>query len=140
MQELEEIVQAPEVDSCYIVVLSLLQLSQYSQDTVQHLLEQPTACLQDVSAALLTAQQLLISSFQKEEAAACSVKSRVQLRLLPLPVTSSASLDLLNPSVSQLLVRHSQRLVTIHGTVVRCGSVNVLESHRLYECKQCLHR
>ncbi|KAK9809449.1 hypothetical protein WJX73_009223 [Symbiochloris irregularis] len=33
-----------------------------------------------------------------------------------------------------------QRLVTIQGTVVRCGAVNVLESHRLYECKQCLHR
>ena len=131
---------AADPDALYGCHLSLLRLSQASPKLMERLLDQPKAVLQEFNAALPAAQQQLISELPAEDAAQCAVKADIQIRLQPLPAMPGSSCSLLHPHTSKIRCRHSQRLVTVTGTVVRTGVVNVLESHRVYECKACRHR
>ena len=137
---IESIACAADPDASYNCTLDLLHLSQLHPDLLESLLTGPKPVLHELSAALPAAQQQFLAQRRAEEAAECSIKSDVHIRLLPLPATPDTARGLLQPQLSQLRTRHNQRLVTVTGAVVRTGQVNVLESHRLYECKRCQHR
>ena len=140
-QALEALCKASEEEAQHNCSISLLQLSQASPALVQSLFAYPRSAQKELTAALPAAQQQWLAKYgQDYSSTELSVKADAVLRVLPLPSACSISPDLLHPQLSRLRTRHAQRLIAVTGTVVRAGVVNVLESHRLYECRKCQHR
>ncbi|KAH7679677.1 DNA helicase protein [Dioscorea alata] len=44
------------------------------------------------------------------------------------------------PSIGRVRVKHRGVLLTLKGTVIRSGSVKMIEGEREYECRRCRHR
>lgn len=65
--------------------------------------------------------------------------------LSPLSVACLAGLTSvlngkLGPTIGQLRACHIGRLVVVTGTVIRAGTVQVLEAVRHYKCSKCGHQ
>ena len=136
-QELAEILAGADPDLSYDCSLSLLRLAQLEPTWLNSLLGTPNLFIPELNAALCSSQQqLLLQPSQQAEEQRC-LKRDVHLHLLPLPTALSISCCLwLHPSISEVRTRHSRRLVTVTGTVVRTGVVNVREWPRLVEGKK----
>ncbi|KAL4580941.1 hypothetical protein LXL04_017147 [Taraxacum kok-saghyz] len=44
------------------------------------------------------------------------------------------------PSIGRVRVKHRGILLTLKGTVIRSGSIKMIEGEREYECRKCKHR
>lgn len=44
------------------------------------------------------------------------------------------------PSVGRVRVKHRGILLTLKGTVIRSGTIKMIEGEREYECRKCKHR
>lgn len=44
------------------------------------------------------------------------------------------------PSIGRVRVKHRGILLTLKGTVIRSGSIKMIEGERLFECRKCKHR
>lgn len=44
------------------------------------------------------------------------------------------------PSVGRVRVKHRGILLTLKGTVIRSGSIKMIEGEKIYECRTCKHR
>ena len=67
-------------------------------------------------------------------------KEKLHVRIRSLPFHLDVACPESNPGVGGLKCSHLGQLITLSGTVVRTGSVKMLEAKRLYECPKCHHR
>lgn len=126
------------LDEHYSLVVSLLSLADWSTDLVHTLLESPTDALLLMDAALVVAQQHVMQQRQLQHPAA--VKDLVHLRVQSIPFHLDQSASAWHPSIGAIRSCHIDSLLTLAGTVVRTGSVTMMESHKVFACSRCHSR
>ena len=105
-------------------------------DTAQALLASPLTLLPVLKAAIIESQLQLRSILTLPSTA--SVKRSPIVRFHHLPPIPT----LLRPYLSALKAEDTQRLLQVHGTVVKTNAVKMLEVSRIYTClrNHCDHR
>ncbi|KAL6747262.1 MCM2/3/5 family-domain-containing protein [Haematococcus lacustris] len=158
--ELEAIVSSTlEPNSHFSLPLSFLELAQDDPGLALALLQSPTpwfSTAEDTllfSNVLLDMQQQSIASLMQRhraataQAAACGLptplqpyltpKQLVHLRVHGLPSSTDPDPSCMHPSVGTLGCSHTNRLVTVSGTVVRSGTTKACKSMQGFQCTRC---
>ena len=104
------------------------------------LISTPRTMLPFLDAALLKAQTALLQR-PLPDRHLLILKENVHARLVGLAhFLDKASPNKISPSIGDISSAHIDKLITVRGTIVRTGAVQLLESRRLYECTRCKHR
>jgi DNA helicase MCM9 len=69
-----------------------------------------------------------------------AVKENAHIRLHSLPYALDPNPNELNPTIAKIGSYHLGKLITVTGTIVKTGIVQMLESQKLYMCNRCKHR
>lgn len=88
--------------------------------------------------ALKKAQEVLLE--QQPDKAVLSVKYAVHARLCGLALHHDSLAREASPAPSDVGAAHTDRLLTLVGTVTKTGPVKALEERRQYECTRCRHK
>ncbi|KAK9824018.1 hypothetical protein WJX72_006994 [[Myrmecia] bisecta] len=137
-QALEELLLQPDPEAHYAIPVSLLDLAHINYGLAESLLQTPKPVLRCIDAALLQAQHQLMQGHPRK--AHMAIKERVHARLASLPHSLDSRAGGASPSIGNIRSVHVNKLLTVSGTVVRSGAVQMLEAQRLYECAKCKHR
>lgn len=97
-------------------------------------LRQSSQLLRFLDDAIYSAQQRVIA--QHDNAVLMRLKPLVHGRLCNLPICP----EITKPNVSSIRTCDAGKFVSISGTIVRTGIVQMLDAEREYECTQCQHR
>ena len=138
LQSVMDMLLQSHLDEHYSLPVSLLSLGDWSTDLVHALLESPTDALLLMDAALVVAQQHVMQQKQLQHPAA--VKDLVHLRVQSIPFHLDQSASAWHPSIGAIRSCHIDSLLTLAGTVVRTGSVTMMESHKVFACSRCHSR
>ncbi|KAK9821222.1 hypothetical protein WJX81_002412 [Elliptochloris bilobata] len=106
----------------------------YTRELEDLLLEPAAEALYGLPASLLQRGALATASGVGQ------IKQRVRVRLTSLPQFLDAAQPGMLPSIGSIRCAHAEKLVTVAGTVVRSGAMQMLEARRIYECGRCRHR
>jgi len=134
-----EIMSAPEYDAHYGVPISLTSLAAFDYGIVDVLLSHPRPLLPFFDLALVKAQGSLMQR-DTPNLHRLSVKENVHARLHGPCLFLDSTHHAASPPIWDISAGHIDRLITVKGTIVRTGSVKLLEARRLYECTKCRHR
>ena len=138
LQDLVSLLQKPATNEHYSLRINILSLVNFDVDLAEALCERPTYTLLLFDKAALTAQQQIVRQEHLEGFAA--VKDLVHVRLWGVPFHLDHQSSSLYPSIGNIRSCHVDKLITVTGTVVRTGSVTMIESHKLYQCARCYAR
>ena len=140
LQELLSLVLKPELNEHYSLHINLLQLSNFDIALAENLVVHPCQFLLILDRAAVQAQQRVAQQHQSQAVRfSLTVKGLVHVRLYGLTFylddTPAAKPEF--PSIGSVRSCHVDKLITVSGTVVRTGSVTMMESHKLFECTRC---
>ena len=138
LQAVTDILLQPQLDEHYSLSVNLLTMADFSIDLVHTLLESPSDALLLMDAALIVAQHHTLQREQFQYPAA--VKDLVHLRIEAIPFHLDQSASAWHPSIGSIRSCHIDSLLTLCGTVVRTGSVTMMESHKVFACSRCHSR
>ena len=138
LQDLISLLQKQATNEHYSLQINILSLVNFDVNLAETLCERPTETLLLFDNAALTAQQQIVQQEHLEAVAA--VKDLVHVRLWGVPFHLDHRSSSLYPSIGNIRSCHVNKLITVTGTVVRSGSVTMIESHKLYQCARCYAR
>ncbi|KAG7674017.1 putative DNA helicase MCM9 [Nannochloris sp. 'desiccata'] len=135
-----QLLQHADVDKQYGIPISVSQLAAFDHGAADMVISNPRALLPFLDAALVKAQTALLQKAIPNRHL-LTVKENVHARLtgISLFLDKAASLQV-SPAIGDVSAAHIDKLLTIRGTIVRAGTVKLLEARRLYECARCKHR
>ncbi len=116
----------------------MIQLAAFDVGLAETLIEQPLETLLLLDKAAVVAQQKVLQEHQAQ--GSLSVKGLVHVRIWGMPFHLDSESSSIFPDIASVRSCHVDKLLTITGTVVRTGSVTMMESHKLYECTRCHDR
>ena len=164
------VLQQPDFERHYGIVISITRLAVEEYGVVEVLLSSPKAILPVLDAALVHAQRKLLPELLQEEGkenvhngtpgqgsvsntamqsmiqypmaknSICSVKENVHARLIGISTFLDRRFRRVSPGIDDIGAAYIDRLITVRGTVVRTGEVKLLQSRLLYECGRCKYR
>lgn len=137
-QELVDLVLKTEMNEHYSVCINVMQLAVFDTGLAEKLFESPTETLLLLDAAVVAAQQKVVQQYQPH--GPVSAKGLAHVRIWGMPFHLDPAATALFPSIGSIRSCHVDKLLTVSGTVVRTGSVTMIESHKLFECTQCHDR
>lgn len=138
MQELVNLVLKPELNEHYSLQINTLHLCNFDICLVQTLLAHPYNALPAFDRAAVEAQQKVVQQHQSPKCV--TVKGLVHVRVHGLTFYLDGTAALLFPGIGSIRSCHVDKLITVSGTVVRTGSITMLESHKMFECTRCHDR
>lgn len=115
-----------------------MQLAAFDIGLAETLIEHPGETLLVLDKAAVSAQYKVVQENQTQSA--LSVKGLVHVRVWGMPFHLDHTAASVFPGIGSIRSCHVDRLLTVSGTVVRTGSVTMIESHKLYECTRCHDR
>ena len=127
-----------EINEHYPICINMMQLVAFDIGLAETLLEHPKETFLLLDKAAVAAQQKVLQEHQSQ--GALSVKGLVHIRVwgMPFHLDSTATSEF--PNIGGIRSCHVDKLLTVSGTVVRTGSVTMVESHKVYECTRCHDR
>lgn len=135
-----QLLQQPEIDKHYGIPVSIAKLAAFDHGAVDMVISNPRALLPFLDAALVKAQTALLQN-PLPNRHLCSIKENVHARLSDISLfLDKPSSQLVSPAIGDVSAAHIDKLLTIRGTIVRAGTVKLLEARRLYECTRCKYR
>ena len=136
-----QVLQQPDIDKHYGVPVSIARLAAFDHGAVDMVIASPRALLPFLDAALVKAQTALLQN-PLPNRHLLAVKENVNARLtgISLFLDKTSSSQQVSPAIGDISAAHIDKLLTIRGTIVRAGTVKLLEARRLYECTRCKHR
>lgn len=137
-QELVQLVQKTEINEHYSICINMMQLAAFDIGLAETLIENPRETLLVLDKAAVSAQYKVVQEHQTQNA--LSVKGLVHARVWGMPFHLDHMAASVFPGIGSIRSCHVDRLLTVSGTVVRTGSVTMIESHKLYECTRCHDR
>ena len=132
------LLQEPPTNEHYSLCINILAIVNFDVNLAEALCERPTETLRMFDKAALMAQQQIEQ--QEHSHAVIAVKDLVHVRLWGLPFHLDHHSSSLYPSIGNIRSSHVGKLITVTGTVVRTGTVTMIESHKLYQCARCYAR
>lgn len=66
-------------------------------------------------------------------------KHRIRVRIFGLPFALDPSSNEWNPGIGGVRCRHTGKLMSFTGTVMRSGEIKMLETQKKFQCEKCLH-
>ena len=138
LQDLITLLQKPATNEHYSLKFNILALVAFDVNLAEALCERPTETLLLFDKAALIAQQQIVQ--QEHSQAVLAVKDLVHVRVWGVPFYLDPQSSSLYPSIGSIRSCHVDKLITVTGTVVRTGSVTMIESHKLYQCARCYAR
>nr|CAB3467494.1 unnamed protein product [Digitaria exilis] len=116
------------------LVIEFAELMDFDPKFANDLYSKPRVSLRTLDNAAQCAQSEIIkeSDDLKREA---RVKKFVHVRIDP----SGSPLEFpeTSPSIGKVRVKHMLKLITLKGTVIRSGSIKMIEYERMYMCRKC---
>ncbi|KAF8406052.1 hypothetical protein HHK36_008132 [Tetracentron sinense] len=97
---------------------------------------QPTEFLPLFDDAARVAQKVVLEDFKGLENAGLKEFVHVRINISGSPLECQETF----PSIGRVRVKHRGILLTVKGTVIRSGSIKMIEGEREYECRKCKHR
>ena len=128
----------PELNEHYSVYINLLQLASFDIALAEILVAKPYDILLVLDKAAVEAQQKLVQ--QHKSQSPVTVKGLVHVRVHGLTFHLDDTASAAFPGIGSVRSCHVDKLITVSGTVVRTGSVTMMESHKLFECTRCHDR
>lgn len=138
LQELVQLVQKTEINEHYSICINMMQLAAFDIGLAETLIEHPRETLLVLDKAAVSAQHKVVQKHQAQSA--LSVKGLVHARVWGMTFHLDHAAASVFPGIGSIRSCHMDRLLTVSGTVVRTGSVTMIESHKLYECTRCHDR
>ena len=138
LQELVQLVQKTEINEHYSVCINMMHLAAFDIGLAETLIEHPRETLLMLDKAAVSAQHKVVQEHQTQSA--LSVKGLVHARVWGMPFHLDHTAASVFPGIGSIRSCHVDKLLTVSGTVVRTGSVTMIESHKLYECTRCHDR
>lgn len=138
VQDLLSLLQKSATNEHYSLRINILALVNFDVNLAEALCERPTEILLLFDTAALIAQQQIEQKQQSQ--AVLTVKHLVHVRVWGVPFHLDPQTSSLYPSIGKIRSCHVDKLITVTGTVVRTGSVTMIESHKLYQCARCYAR
>eukprot|EP00798_Chlamydomonas_sp_ICE-L_P025579 gene25579-11230_t len=138
--DLEQVVRSPNDEDHFGVPVDFVQLADADLVISQALFAAPRDVFNLLDDSAMEAQHFLIDALQganDTDDMGLVAKAKVHVRVHGMPFTCQPGCSALSPSVGELGSQHINRLVSILGTVVRCGAVKMFESHQEFECTRC---
>jgi DNA helicase MCM9 len=135
-----QLLQQPDIDQHYGIPVSIARLAAFDHGAVDMVIANPRALLPFLDAALVKAQTALLQN-PLPNRHLLTVKENVHARLTGISLfLDKAASQQVSPAIGDVSAAHIDKLLTIRGTIVRAGTVKLLEARRLYECTRCKHR
>jgi DNA helicase MCM9 len=135
-----QLLQESDIDKHYGIPVSIARLAAFDHGAVDMVIASPRALLPFLDAALVKAQTALLQN-PLPDRHLLSVKENVHARLTGISLfLDKAASPQVSPTIGDVSAAHIDKLLTIRGTIVRAGTVKLLEARRLYECTRCKHR
>jgi DNA helicase MCM9 len=139
LSQLREIMCQSQTLQHFAVRIDANGVSHFNHQLGNMLLQQPTLMLPHLDSALQNVQKQMAAAAGNGALAApqrLTVKPNVHARISWIPDLPEYN----RPSVSSLRSSDIGRLVSVAGTVVRCGTVLMRESSREFECTRCHYK
>jgi len=135
-----QLLQQNDIDKHYGIPVSIARLAAFDHGAVDMVISNPRALLPFLDAALVRAQTALLQN-PLPDRHLCTIKENVHARLSGIShFLDKASSQQVSPGIGDVSAAHIDKLLTIRGTIVRAGTVKLLEARRLYECTRCKYR
>ncbi|KAH7423011.1 hypothetical protein KP509_12G035300 [Ceratopteris richardii] len=141
IQEIEAIYFAEEDTINYAIVVEYADLLDFKPWVAECLFFRPSKFLPLLDDAVRLVQDDIKVVYEKgknPEDPDILIKDFVHVRINIHG--SAAECSETQPSISKIRVEDIGRLITLKGTVIRSGTIKLLEGERLYECCKCKHR
>lgn len=138
--DLLQILGAYNTEVHYGVEISTVLLASQDYAAAEILFSNPRGILPFLDSSLIAAQQAILDKQNSSSRHHLSIKENIHARLRgPATFLDTSSREAC-PQIADISAGHIDKLITITGTVVRTGTVKLLEARRLYECNKCHHR
>ncbi|KAF9612053.1 hypothetical protein IFM89_037972 [Coptis chinensis] len=121
----------------YPIHIDFAELTEYNPFLAHHLFTNPTDFLPLFDSAAINAQNIVLQDYNNIIGNACRkefVHVRINISGSPLECPESF------PGIGRVRVKHRGILLTLKGTVIRSGTIKMIEGEREYECRKCKHK
>ncbi|KAM0949017.1 putative DNA helicase [Dioscorea sansibarensis] len=136
--ELRSILVSPDPILHYSLTISFALLLDSDPSLAVLLSSQPSHLLPLFDLAARLSQGIVLDGSKDLVDEGASVKEFVHVRVDVCG--SPLEFPEMFPSIGRVRVKHRGVLLTLKGTVIRSGSVKMIEGEREYECRRCRHR
>ncbi|KAI5661365.1 hypothetical protein M9H77_20688 [Catharanthus roseus] len=135
-EQLRSIILSPDPRLHYPLHIDFAELLDDNPPLAHLLFRQPTEYLQFFDEAAIWAQRVMFEDLKKRVDASVKEYVHVRVNISGSPLECPETF----PSIGRVRVKHRGILLTLKGTVIRSGSVKMIEGEKIYECRTCKHR
>ncbi|OVA20899.1 Mini-chromosome maintenance [Macleaya cordata] len=135
-QQIISIVVSQDLMLHHPVHIDFAELTEEDPPLAYLLFSQPTVFLPFFDNGASLAQRIVLEDFKGPEIASFKEFVHVRINISGSPLECPETF----PSIGRVRVKHRGILLTLKGTVIRSGSVKMIEGERDYECRKCKHK
>eukprot|EP00268_Persea_americana_P060902 TRINITY_DN7637_c0_g1_i6.p1 TRINITY_DN7637_c0_g1~~TRINITY_DN7637_c0_g1_i6.p1 ORF type:complete len:685 (+),score=114.96 TRINITY_DN7637_c0_g1_i6:59-2056(+) len=134
-QQLRSILLSSDPMLHYPLLINFAELIEADPALASLVFSQPTEFLPLLDNAALLAQGIFQEKFKDRESVLFKEFVHVRINICGSPLEFPETF----PRIGRVRVKHRGILLTLKGTVIRSGTVKMIEGEREYECRKCKH-
>ncbi|CAA2983027.1 probable DNA helicase MCM9 [Olea europaea subsp. europaea] len=135
-KQLESIILSPDPRIHYPILIDFAELMDENPHLANHIFSNSVEYLSLFDESAIWAQKVMFEDFKKFENATVKEYVHVRVNVCGSPLECPETF----PSIGRVRVKHRGILLTLKGTVIRSGTVKMIEGEKIYECRICKHR
>nr|DAD41036.1 TPA_asm: hypothetical protein HUJ06_015359 [Nelumbo nucifera] len=120
----------------YPLIVDFAELTEEDPQLAHLLFSRPTEFLLLFDHGACQAQRVILDELKYPKDAVLKNFVHVRINISGSPLEFPETF----PSIGRVRVKHRGVLLTLKGTVIRSGSIKMIEGEREYECRKCKHR
>ncbi|GAA0172536.1 DNA metabolism protein [Lithospermum erythrorhizon] len=134
--QLKTIILSPDPRLHFAILIDFAEMMEENPSIANLIFSQPTEYLPLFDDAAVWAQRIVFDDVKNLDNASVKEYVHVRINVSGSPLECPETF----PSIGRLRVKHRGILLTVKGTVIRSGSVKMIEGEKIYQCKMCTHR
>ncbi|KAG9152561.1 hypothetical protein Leryth_024714 [Lithospermum erythrorhizon] len=134
--QLKTILLSPDPRLHFAILIDFAEMMEENPSIANLIFSQPTEYLPLFDDAAVWAQRIVFDDVKNLDNASVKEYVHVRINVSGSPLECPETF----PSIGRLRVKHRGILLTVKGTVIRSGSVKMIEGEKIYQCKMCTHR